>query len=244
MRPPTEAWLRQEIVRVGKRLSDKDFAPGSSGNISARLGEGLILITPTGVGKGDLRADDIVVVDLDGRKVRGSRTPTSELEMHRAVYAMRPDARAVVHAHPPIATAFACAGVPLDKPLASEFVMSVGSAPLAPYATPGTQEVPASLGGLVKDHDAVLLANHGVVTLGPTLFDAFAKMETVEHFARITLAVRQLGQEKLLREEEVRKLVEAGVRYSKECQDCPHAPYASRDEQALARIIDEVLKKL
>lgn len=239
MPPLIEARLRQEIVRVGRRLSDKDFAPGSSGNISARLGKGLFIITPTGVGKGDLEPEDMVVVDLEGRKVRGNRTPTSELQMHQAVYAMRPDAQAVVHAHPPIATAFACAGVPLDKPLASEFVMSVGSAPLAPYATPGTQEVPASLAGLVKDHDAVLLANHGVVTVGSTLFDAFAKMETVEHFARITLAVRQLGQEKLLRDEDVAKLVAAGEKYySKECRNCPHAvPY-------LAKIIDEVLKKL
>lgn len=255
---PSEESLRSEIVRYGKILFDKDFAPATSGNISARLDERRILITPTGVSKGAMAAEDMVIVDLDGRKLSGRGQATSELEMHQLIYAVRPDAEAVVHSHPPTATGFACAGIPLDRPLASEFVLALGCAPLAPYGTPGTGELPETLRGLVAEHDAVLMANHGVVTFGKDLFDAFGKMELVEHFARVALVVRQLGRESPLKESDVLKLLEGRARYfgldsvparqagcpAPGAPSSPPQEAAPADSQTLTRIIREVLGAL
>lgn len=209
-----ERELRAAIVRYGKLLADRDFAPATSGNISARLDERRVLITPTGVPKAAMKDEDIVIVDLAGRKLSGRRPPTSEMGMHLAIYRLRSDAEAVVHAHPPMATAFACAGIALDQPLASEFVMALGCAPLAPYATPGTEEVASSLRQLATGHDAILLSNHGAVTYGKDVGDAHAKMEMVEHFAKISLAVRLLGRQQPITEEGILKLMEARERYS------------------------------
>ena len=211
---PSERELRGGIVRYGKLLADRDFAPATSGNISARLDGRRLLITPTGVRKEELREEDIVVVDQAGRRLSGRRPPTSELDMHRSVYELRPDAEAVVHAHPPTATAFACAGIALDQPLACEFVMGLGCAPLAPYATPGTEEVAASLRELAKGHDAILLSNHGAVTFGKSLGEAYSKMEMVEHFAKIALSVRLLGRQQPITEADILKLIEARQRYA------------------------------
>lgn len=160
-----------------------------------------------------LTRDDMVIIDLQGRQVAGSRKVTSEIGMHLAVYNRRPDVRAVIHSHPPIATAFACAGRALDKPLCSEAIMTLGAVPLAPYATTGTDEVAASLADLIPDHEAILMANHGAVTYGKTVLDAFMKMETVEHFARISLIVEQLGSASLIDPKKVDELMQAKMRY-------------------------------
>jgi L-fuculose-phosphate aldolase len=162
-----------------------------------------------------LKASDMVVIDINGRQLAGTRKVTSEIGMHLAVYSQRPDVQAVVHAHPPIATGFASCGMSLEEPLCSEVVMTLGSIPLAPYATTGTPDVASSIAPLIVDHDAILLANHGVVTAGDTLQNAFMHMETVEHFAHICLVARQLGGAKPLSCEDLRQLAEARSRYVK-----------------------------
>ena len=155
----------------------------------------------------------MVVVDLDGRHLVGCRKVTSEIGMHLAIYRQRNDVEAVVHSHPPVATAFACAGRALDEPLCSEAVMTLGSVPLAKYATTGTEEVAASLIPLIPGHEAILMANHGAVTYGKSLLDAFLKMETVEHFANISLVAHRLGSARHLEQEEVDQLLRAKAKY-------------------------------
>ncbi|HKO17687.1 MAG TPA: class II aldolase/adducin family protein [Acidobacteriaceae bacterium] len=208
-----EGTLRRDLVRAGKRLYKLGFMPGTSGNLSVRLDSKFILATPTGVSKSTLSKEDMVIVDLDGKQYSGSRKVTSEIGMHLAVYNRRDDIGAVVHSHPPIATAFACAGRALDEPLCSEAIMTLGSVPLAPYATTGTEEVADSLAEYIPDHEAILMANHGVVTYGKTLMDAFMKMEPVEHFAQITLIVAQLGSASPIRKDQLAALLDARTRY-------------------------------
>jgi len=208
-----EGTLRRDLVRAGKRLYKLGFMPGTSGNLSVRLDSKFILATPTGVSKFMLSKEDMVIVDLDGKQYSGSRKVTSEIGMHLAVYNRRDDIGAVVHSHPPIATPFACAGRSLDEPLCSEAIMTLGAVPLAPYATTGTEEVADSLAEYIPDHEAILMANHGVVTYGKTLMDAFMKMETVEHFAHITLIVGQLGSASPIRKDQLAALLDARTRY-------------------------------
>ena len=205
--------LRQEICRIGRMLHQCGFVAGCDGNISVRLERNLVLGTPTSICKGMMEPDDLVLVDMEGRQQGGSRAPSSELGMHLLYYQSRPDIRAVVHAHPPTATAFAAAGIALDAPIVAEVVVTFGSIPLAPYGTPGTSELSAELGPLMPDHDAILMANHGVVTSGHDLLNAYMKMEKVEHYARIVAVARQLGPLKPLNDEQVRKLMKARLSY-------------------------------
>lgn len=208
-----ESELRREIVRFGKWLYRLGYMPGTSGNLSVHLGDGTFLVTPTGASKYLLRAADMVIVDMDGRQLEGARRPTSELGMHLEFYRRRDDVQAVIHSHPPVATAFACAGRALDELLCQEAAMILGPVPLARYATTGTEEVADSLRPYIPEHDAILLANHGAVTCGPTLFDAFVKMETLEHVAQIRLAAQQLGPFKPLEGEKEEHLRRARMRY-------------------------------
>ena len=216
--------LRRELVRFGKWLYRLGYMPATAGNLSVRLDDYRILVTPTGVSKSMLRRSDMAIVDLDGRQLQGCRRPTSELGMHLAFYQQRPDVQAVVHSHPPLATAFACAGRALDEILSQEAAMTLGPVPLARYATTGTDEVADSLRPFIPAYDAILLANHGAVTCGPTLFDAFCKMETLEHVAQIRLAAQQLGsfttlegeREEHLRRARMRYLANAASRVSRE----------------------------
>jgi L-fuculose-phosphate aldolase len=187
--------------------------PGSSGNLSVRLDAHRLLVTPTGVSKFLLRTADIAIVDLDGRQLDGYRKMTSEVSMHLAIYRHRSDVTAVVHSHPPIATAFACVGRGLDEMLCQEAVMTLGVVPLATYAATGTEEVAASLAPFIPDHDAILLANHGAVSCGKSLLEAFQKMETVEHLANITLAAHRLGAPRTLEHEQIEQLRDAKIRY-------------------------------
>jgi L-fuculose-phosphate aldolase len=209
----TELELRRDLARFSKWLYRLGFMPGSSGNLSVRMDSDTILVTPTGCSKYLVKTDDMVLVDLEGRKIAGSRQPTSEIGIHLAIYNRRPDVNSVVHAHPPIATGFACAGKALDVPLCSEAVMTLGPVPLAPYATTGTAELAASMAPLIPDHTAILMANHGAVAYGESLLDAFLKMETVEHFAHICLVANQLGSPCPLEEPAVGQLHEARAKY-------------------------------
>jgi L-fuculose-phosphate aldolase len=202
----TEQELRGAIVEVGRRLYTRGYTASNDGNISLRLDAGRLLMTPKSVCKGFMTADMMVVTDLDGKKLAGDRDPSSEMQMHLEVYRQRPDARAVVHAHPPIATGFAVAGIPLDRAVLAEVITTLGSIPIAEYATPSTQELPEAVRQYVKAHDGMLLANHGALTIGADVFAAYYKMETIEHFAKISLVARLLGGERLLSRQEVDRL--------------------------------------
>jgi L-fuculose-phosphate aldolase len=202
----TEAQLREGIVEVGRRLYARGYTASNDGNISTRLDDRRLLMTPKSVCKGFMTPEMMVVTDLEGKKLAGERDPSSEMQMHLEVYRQRADARAVVHAHPPIATGFAVAGIPLDRAVLAEVVTTLGSVPIAEYATPSTKELPQAVAKYVKAHDGMLLANHGALTLGADLFAAYYKMETIEHFAHISLVARLLGGERLLSRQEVDRL--------------------------------------
>jgi L-fuculose-phosphate aldolase len=163
-------------------------------------------MTPKSVCKGFMSTDMMCVTDLEGRKLQGDRDPSSEMLMHLEVYRQRPDVNAVVHAHPPIATGFAVAGIPLNRAVLAEVLTTLGSIPIANYATPSTRELPEAVRGYIKAHDGMLLANHGALTVGADLYSAYFKMETIEHFAHISLVARLLGGENLLAREEVTRL--------------------------------------
>ena len=209
----TEHELRRDLVRFSKWLSRLGFTPGTSGNLSVRLDDQRLLVTPTGASKYLLTPTDMVVVDLQGHQLAGARKVTSEVSMHLAVYQHREDVAAVIHSHPPIATAFACAGRALDEMYCQEAVMTLGVVPLARYATTGTEEVADSIIPLIPGHEAILMANHGVVSYGKTLLEAFLKMETVEHLAHIGLIAHQLGSAQPLRTDQVEQLRLAKVKY-------------------------------
>ncbi len=209
----SETDLRRQLARFSRWVHRLGYTPGTAGNLSIRLDEHLILATPTGCSKGLLHPTDMVIIDNDGHKLSGARNVTSEIGMHLAVYRMRPDVQAIVHTHPPIATAFAACGKALDEPICSEILMTTGLVPLAPYATTGTEEVSASLEPFIPDHDAILLANHGLLTYGSSLTDAFMKTETVEHFAQVCLSAHQLGGAMPLRDTDIEKLHRARARY-------------------------------
>ncbi|MDF2440317.1 MAG: L-fuculose-phosphate aldolase [Abditibacteriota bacterium] len=209
-----ESAMRAEICEIGRRHWQREYIAGNDGNISVRLNENEILATPTGVSKGFLTPDMLVVIDREGRVLRGTWKPSSELKMHRAFYDARPDVRAVCHAHPITATGFAVAGISLDRSTLPEVVIRLGRVPLVKYGMPGTDELTQDIiENYVQDYDAFLLANHGVVTVSQTLMDAHHKMETVEHFAKISLVARQLGNENEFPPERVQQLVESRVRY-------------------------------
>jgi L-fuculose-phosphate aldolase len=208
-----EAALREEIVRVCRLVWERGWVAASDGNASIRLGRDRLLVTPSGLSKGFLSASDIVIANLEGEPVashygRPKHMPTSEIALHVEVYRQRPDVRAVLHAHPPITIAFTIAGVSLAQCVLPEVVVNLGSIPTTAYATPSTVESAEVIHELIPKHDALILDRHGTVTVGPTLFDAYMKLEKVEHLAQVTLAARQLGRVGLLPQEQVRKLIE------------------------------------
>jgi len=210
----TEERHRREICTAGRWMSDREYIVACEGNVSVRLTDGRILATPTCMNKGCLSPEDLVISDLDGRKCVGDRKMSSEILMHLLFYRMRPDVNAVCHAHPVTATGFASAGRALDQALLPEVIIGLGQVPLVRYATPGTPDLSQALEPYVESYDALLLANHGVVTCGPDLLTAFYRMETVEHFAKILLAAENAGTPKLLSSREVAKLLAARSRYS------------------------------
>ena len=196
----------ESLVDICHRLYAKGFVTATDGNVSVRLGDGNFLTTRTAINKGMVTADDLIEVDSVGKPVTVNHQPSTELGMHLYVYSQRPDINAVVHAHPVYATGFAAAHQALDACMFPEVIVGLGAVPLAEYATPSTGEVGASLAPFVKTADAVLLANHGVVTFGSDLYDAYFKMEKVEHAAHITFVARMLGGGKALSSEDVEKL--------------------------------------
>jgi L-fuculose-phosphate aldolase len=201
-----EEQLRADIVEAGRRMYARGYVASNDGNISARLDDTRLITTPKSVSKGFMTPDMMVVVDYEGHKIGGDRDASSELPMHLEIYRNRPDVNGVVHAHPPLATGFAVAGIPLTRAVLAEVITTLGSIPIAEYGTPSTAELPDAVRKYIKAHDGMLLANHGAVTCGPSVMAAYYKMETIEHFAKISLVARLLGGENLISRGEVERL--------------------------------------
>ena len=200
----SEGRIRADIVEVGRRLYARGLIGGNEGNVSVRAGD-VVYVTPAGVCKGFLTPDMIVRAGLDGQPLDGGRAST-EVRMHTAVYARRPDVCGIVHAHPPTATAFAAAGLPLDRPLIAEAVVTLGTVPIIPYGTPSTTALADGVAAVICDAQALLLANHGALTVGADLFRAWERMETLEQLAKVTLFTRLLGRDVLLSSSDVERL--------------------------------------
>jgi L-fuculose-phosphate aldolase len=252
--------LRQEMIRVGRLLWERNYVAATDGNLSARLAPDRLLVTASGVSKGFLSDEDFVVLRLDGEPVttyrgRGQK-PSSEISMHLEVYRQRPDVNAVVHAHPPLATAFSIAGMSLARCVIPEVIVTLGGIPTADYATPGTPEVSESIRQAVRDYDALILAHHGSLTVGSTLWEAYLRLEKVEHCAEITLAAQQLGRVNTLSPQAVQKLVQKrrellqrqGRDLCEGCSVCslgddPRLPAGTADESALVQQITQAVAR-
>ena len=206
--------VRREIVRVCRRLYERGLIAGPDGNVSVRIARDHVVATPRGFSKADVEEHDLVLLTLEGTKIGGKHEASSEIAMHLAAYRARPDVFAVVHAHPPVATAFAVSGEGLPGDVLPELVLQVGEVPLVPYATPGTDALPDAMKPFLPNYDAFLLANHGVTTLGRTLMEAHQRMESVEHSANILLTARLLGRVNALDVDDVRVLEAARRRVS------------------------------
>ena len=200
--------IKREICEVGHKLWMKGFVAANDGNISVKVSENEYYCTPTGVSKGDLTPDMIIKVDKDGKKLEGKLNPSSEIKMHMRVYRERPDVTAVVHAHPPIATAFTVADIDLDQYILPEAVLTIGDVPTCDYGTPSTMEIPDSLDPYLQNHDAFLLRNHGALTVGCNLQKAFFVMEEVEFNAVICKHAMDLGAVHEISNEQLKKLMD------------------------------------
>ena len=206
---PTDREAKTLLLEAGRRLYERGFVASNDGNMSVLVSAGTLWTTPTGVSKGFMTEDMLVKTDLAGTGLEGTRKPSSELKMHLRVYQENPDLRAAVHAHPPAATSFAIAGLPLDRPILPEAIVQLGTVPVAPYAEPGTQAVPDSIAPFCRDFGGVLLANHGALTWGYDLTQAYYRMETLEYYAQVTInSVFLLGRANALTGEQVERLTE------------------------------------
>ena len=243
--------IRREICEVGRRIYQRGFVAANDGNISVRLDSERILCTPTGVSKGFLSEDMLATCNLEGEQVAGQMKISSEILLHLEVYRLRPDIQAVVHAHPPTATGFAVAGIELTQCVLPEVILNLGGIPLAAYGTPGGADIIEPMKPLLKDYDAVLMANRGAVTLGRDIMDAHFKMETVEHFAKIALVARQLGVVQTLTDQQVDDLIQLRRRFGVEARSScapgeaePNGGDSVRHGNLIEEITRQVMLKL
>lgn len=227
----TERELREDIVQVGRLVFEKGWIAANDGNISIRLDAQRILCTPTNTCKGMLSVDDLIICDMQGKKLAGVKAPTTEIAMHLLIYEMRPDVHAVVHTHPPVSTGFAATGRALNLALLPEVVIGLGCVPLAEYGLPGTNALTDPMRPYIPRYDAILMANHGVVCYGSDVLNAYFRMETVEHYARIALVAELLGGGKALPRVEVDKLYDSRTRYGVTARSSPEpgCPLAAED---------------
>ena len=202
----TERQFRIELAQVCRWMYEKNLISSTDGNVSVKLNDHRMLITPSGVNKGFLKPEDFIVTDLNGKKLSGSKNPSQEISMHVKVYAQRKDIYAVVHAHPIHCIAFTLAGKNLGEDYLPEVVLSVGKIPIVPYTTPTTNEVGQGIESYIQKYNAMILDRHGALTLGKTLLDAFNNLERMEHVAHVMFVAHQLGPLKHLREDELQKL--------------------------------------
>lgn len=207
----TLSLIRTEIAEIGRRLYEREYICGTEGNLSARLSDAKIMITPSGMNKGIMKPDDMIICSVEGKKLEGTGEPSSEIMLHTAIYKWREDVTAICHAHPIYATAYSVAGIPLNRPVLPEIVGTLGAIPLAGYASPGSADLSGTLADLIDRYDAFLLESHGVLTTGKSLEDAFNKLESIERFARIQFLADRMGGAKLLSIKETERLLrEAG----------------------------------
>jgi len=207
--------IRKEMAEIGRRLYERGMLAGSDGNISVRLDEDRVMITPSGLAKGRMTPDDLVIVNFAGKLLQGKGKPSSEMAMHLAVYREREDIQACVHSHAPHATSFAVAGIPLGEDILPEVVLFVGKIPLTDYAPPGTDAVPKSLEPHLENSNAFLLRNHGLLTIGRSLEEAYNRHETVEHYAHIVALARRLGNVDTIPSEDFQRLEKMRARLDK-----------------------------
>ncbi len=262
----TERELKKLIIEVGKRIWTRGYVAANDGNISVLLNENEVLTTPTGVSKGFLTMEMILKIDRTGKVISGNTKyrPSSEVKMHLEVYKERPDVKSVVHAHPPYATSFAVAGVPLNRCVLPEAVIFIGAVPTAKYGLPSTMEIPDAIREHIKNSDVILLENHGALTLGSDLLNAYYKMETLEHTADIIWKAIQLGNLNVLPEFERDRLMGLREKFNLQSRvvPCDATPMPSNarpfstaltlsdsdkkeiTEQAVRIIIEKVLAKI
>jgi L-fuculose-phosphate aldolase len=238
-----ESEARRQIVEAGRRLRDRFFVASNDGNLSARLSDTELLVTPTSVNKGDVTEDSILKIDLTGRVIAGSLKPSSETKMHLAVYRTRPDVQAIVHAHPPAATGFAACRIRLDQDvILPEVIFGLAKIGFAEYGTPSTDEIPNAVVKEIPECDALLLSNHGALTVGTDVMQAYYRMEVLEMYARVRLVTRILGGPKVLNADEIsalQKVREAqGWGRKKGLEDVDPALI-----EVIAQIVVEILKK-
>lgn len=247
--------LRQRVLEIGKLMHQKGFVAAGDGNISARLDHERLLITPSGFSKGFIEADQLLIVDLRGEKVSPmfgkwrDLKPSSEIRLHLECYRQRADASAVIHAHPPMTIACTLAGVSLAKCVLPEALYDLGTIPTAPYATPASPEGPIAVRELVKQYDAIILDRHGTVTVGATLWEAYMRLERVEHSAQVTLAAQQIRAVEPLPPDAIQKLAamrqkvfaQRGRDLCAECNACPVSErHASRSRASSASDLDRL----
>jgi len=251
----SERELREDIVNIGRLVYQKGWVAANDGNISIRLGPDRLLCTPTGVSKGMMATDDLIICDMKGNKIEGRKERTSEILMHLTVYEMRPDVSAVVHAHPPVSTGFATAGRVLNQALLPEVIIGLGCVPLAEYGLPGTPALTDPMLPYIPKYDAIMMANHGAVCYADEVYKAFFKMETVEHYARIALVAELLGGARVLPRIEVDKLLDSRTRYGIKAKVSgePGCPVSAEDigvggqrfevtREELIALVDEAVK--
>jgi L-fuculose-phosphate aldolase len=252
-----EMEIKKQIVEIGKRIWQRGYVASNDGNITVMLNDNEILTTPTGVSKGFMTEDMIIKCDKTGNVISGNPKyqPSSELKMHLEVYKERPDMKSVIHAHPPYATSFAVAGIPLNKCVLPEAILVIGAVPIAPYGLPSTMEIPDRIRPFLKNSDVILLANHGALTMGSDLLNAYHKMETLEHTANIVWKAMQLGNLNVLSAEERDRLMNLRDNYNLTgkvtmCDATPMPKSLLKSinneiiEQAVREITEKVLSRL
>jgi L-fuculose-phosphate aldolase len=255
----TNEWeLKKQIVEIGKRIWQKGYVASNDGNITVMMNDDELLTTPTGVSKGFMTTDMIIKCDKKGNVISGNSKfrPSSEVKMHLEVYKERPDIKSVVHAHPQYATSFAVAGIPLNKCVLPEAIIVIGAVPIAPYGLPSTMEIPDAIRPLIKNSDAILLENHGALTLGSDLLNAYHKMETLEHTASIVWKAIQLGNVNVLPAEERDRLMTLREKFNLsgrvtpcdvtpcEITSCGQVSDSKADTDIIKKITEQVMAKL
>jgi len=254
----TELEQRAEIVRICRLLWERGYVVATDGNVSVRLGENRLLTTPSGESKGFLTPEQLVITDMTGRVIlsheagRRELKPSSEILLHLEVYRQRPDVRAVVHAHPPITVACTVAGFSLARCVLPEVFVTLGRIPTSSYATPASPEGPEVIRDLIRDHDAIVLDRHGTLTVGATVWEAYLKLEKVEHAAQVTLAANQLGRVRTLTPEQLARLKEhreaflraQGRESCEGCTLCDIEPEGSGIDELVQRITSQVMRTL
>lgn len=204
----SEIKLKAQICEIGKRIYEKGFVASNDGNISVRIDENKFLVTPTGVSKGFMKPEMLIIVDGDGNLIEGDLKPTSEIKMHLQVYKERPSIQSVVHVHPPFATAFAIAGIPLNHATMPESIVTLGTIPIAEYGTPSTDEIALAISPYIMNHNGVLLENHGALTWGENLDEAYFLMESLEFCAKVNWIARQMNGDRELSIDNVDRLLD------------------------------------